>query len=337
MGMTVAEIKAEISKFDRQAQAAFLTMFEVKAKKILDKFGRVMTTVPSDGPAEKYPFPKATPQLVEYEEGNVPTSEFGAETLTITNKLFGNSISIGRTFFEDIGRMPAAKQQYITNIAGLSVRGANYPVKLAADLLLEEGIFANTLAYDGKKMFATDHAEGANKFAGNNTYTTAQIKVEHEAVLDMFTAHKDPDGEDLLREEAPNELLILVDPAKMMIYAEFYRSVAVPDYGGVAAAIANVLAPDNKGMMRGVDGLGNAVNIVGWSRLRGKAKTFYFDVTDDLPGPAPILHQQRLAPELEFLGAGSDQFTIAEQLTWKLRMRGNLGIGNYNKAALVTK
>lgn len=337
MGLTALEVKAEIAKFDRQARATFLQMFEAKQKQILAKFAKIMQTVPSDGPEEKYPFPRATPQLVEYEEGNVPTSQFGAETHTIKNKLFGNSISIGRTFFEDIGRMPAAKQQYLQHIAGLAIRGVNYPVKLAADLILGEGIFSGVKAYDDKDFFATDHAEGANFFDSNATFTQAQLKTDHNTVLDLFTAHKDPDGEDYLREEAPNELLVICDPQVKMDYAEFYRATMVPDYGGVAATIMSVLAPGNKEMMRGVDSLGNAVNIIGWSRLRDKNATYYFDVTDDLPGPPPIIHQERVAPELEPLGVGTETYVIAEQLVWKLRMRGNLGIGNYNKAVKVDK
>lgn len=340
MALTALEVKAEIQKFDRQAQAGYLSMFEIKKKGILAKFGRVMQTVPSDGPDEKYPFPRATPQLVEYEEGNVPASQFGAETYVIRNRLFGNSISIGRTFFEDIGRMPAAKQQYLAQIAGLATRGVNYPIKLTADLLLAEGVFAGVKAYDNKDFFAADHAEGSNFYDGTAAFTQDALKGDHKQVLDRFSAMVDPDGEDLLREEAPNELLVLCDPEELTAYAELYRAITHPQVFGsntAAAAVHNVLAQENKGMVRGIDGLGHAITVIGWSRLRNKGKTFYFDVTDELPGPPAVVHQERLKPELEMLGVGTDTYTIAEQLVWKVRMRGSMGIGNYCKAVMVDK
>ena len=337
MPATFAEIKANIARFDRQAKPAFLTMFEVRKKEILAKFGQSIQTVPSDGPSEKYPIVKATPNLVEYDEGNVPVSEVGDETTEIANKKFGMSIAIGQDFFSDLDRMPAAKATYLARIAGLGIRAANKPIMLIADMLLKEGAYSNLVAYDGKAITASDHAEGANLIDSNTTYSTAQFATDHDAVLDAWAAQKDPDGHDYLREETPSDIMVLVDPAKLRLYAEFFKAQTIADITGVAAAVANILSPSSEGVARGIDGLGNRVTLIGWTRLRGKSKTFYFDLSNELPGIAPIVWQERQAPKLIMLGDGTEIGEISEQYWWKVKMRGNVGIGDYNKIVEVNK
>ena len=337
---TSLAVKNEIAKFDRQAKAAFFNFFSVKKKAVLARFGPLFEVQPSTGPDEKYPFPRATPQLVEYSEGEVPVSQFSAETLTITNRLFGNSVAIGRTFFEDIDRMPGARAQYLQQVSGLGIRGANYVIKLMADILLAEGIFSGTTAYDGNSLFDTGHSEGSNLFTGGSAVTTAQLTTEHNGAMDLFTAQKDPDGHDFLREESPNAVLLIVDPNELTAYQQFYRATIIPDVGGIAASVINVLAPANANLLQGTTPNGQAATIVGWARFRAKNTTVMVDMSGEIPGPAPIIHQERIAPVLETVGVGditSETFVIAEQSLWKVRMRGMLGIGNYNKIIKIDK
>lgn len=338
MPLTVAEIKANISKFDRQARPSFLNMFEIRRKAILAKFGPAMQTLPSDGPSEKYPVLKATPNLIEYNEGNVPVSGVGdAGPLELVNKKFGMSVAIGQDFFSDLDRMPAAKAQYLAAIAGLGVRAANKPIQLVADLLLKEGDYASTTAWDGNPITSASHVEGSNLVTSNDTFSIVKLGSDHDTALDYFTAQTDPEGHDKLREEAPSNLLVVTDPQHLRLYAEFFKAQIVTDITGVAAAISNVLSPANGDVVRGVDGLGNNVTLVGWSRLRAKKKTFYFDLSGELPGLAPIVWQERMAPKLTMLGDGTEVGEIAEQIWWKVKMRGNVGIGDYNKIVEINK
>jgi phage major head subunit gpT-like protein len=338
MPLTTAEIKANISKFDRQARPAYLDMFEIRRKAILSKFGPALQTLPSDGPSEKYPLIKATPSLVEYDEGNVPVSSIGdGGPYELANKKFGMSVAIGQDFFSDLDRMPAAKAQYLAQIAGLGVRAANKPIQLVADLLLKEGNYASFNAWDGFPITSLSHLEGANLHASNDTYSIVKIGSDHDTALDLFTAQVDPDGHDKLREEAPSDLLVVTDPQHLRVYAEFFKAQMITDITGVAAAISNILSPANAEVARGVDGLGNGVTLVGWSRLRGKKKTFYFDLSNELPGLKPLVWQERMAPKLTMLGDGTEVGEIAEQIWWKVKMRGNVGIGDYNKIVEINK
>lgn len=338
--MTVTlKVKNDIAKFDKQAKAGFFDLYKNKQKNILSKFGALFRTVPSDGPDEKYPHLGATPQLQDYDEGNVPVSTFSGETQTIENKTAGMSVAIGLEFFEDIDRMPGAKQLYLERIAGLAVRAANYKVKLVADALLRTGRFANAVCWDGEALFSASHVNAANIVnTGTSTaYTTAQLKAEHNLLLDLATAQKDPAGEDYLREEAPNNWLMLVDPQTLVDYAQFYRAVQIPSLDGVAAAVMNALAQSNKGAFSGIDGMGNNVMLVGWSRLRDQSQTIAIDLSGDIPGPPPLIDQERIAPRLSNLGFGSDMTEIAEQLLWKVRMRGNFGYGDFTKIFQIDK
>lgn len=339
MPTVTLKVKNDITKFDKQAKSGFFDMYKVKKKTILDKFGALFRTYPSDGPSEKYPHAGATPQLQDYEEGNVPVSELSAETQTIENKTSGMAVAVGLEFFEDIDRMPGAKQMYLEKIQGLSIRAANWKVKLMADAILRTGRFAAAVCWDGEALFSTSHTNASNIIdtGTSNSYTTAQLKAEHNALLDASTAMKDPQGEDYLREEAPNKWLFLVDPQVLTDYAQFYRAMQIPSFDAVAAAVANILAPGNKEMAKGIDGLGNDVYLVGWSRLRDQSMTIALDISGELPGPPPIIDQERIAPALTTLGFGSDMTEVAEQLWWKVRMRGGMGYGDFCKIFKIDK
>ena len=340
MTVSVLAVKNEITKFDKQAKAAFFGMYEQKRKGILDKLKPVMMEVPSDGPEEKYPFMDATPQVVDYEEGNVPVSELGAETQTIVNKLSGRAIAVNRTYFEDIGRMNGARQLLLQRVEGLAMRALNYKVKLFFDALTAANRFSSATCWDGKALYSTTHQGGTNKATGNQAVNMAQLLTEHDLVLKTFGAQQDPTNEDKLREEQPNELLVIVPANVVTRYAQFFKASVSISVDGVAAAVTNVLAEANSGVFRGIDGLGNRVTLIGWTRLNQAAasrKVYYFDISGELPGPPPILDQIRIPATLEFLGTGSDQYVIAEQLFWKVRQRGNLGYADFQKTVEVDK
>lgn len=333
------KVKNDIVLFDKQAKAGFFELYKPVAKKILTKFGGIMRTLPSDGPDEKYPSLGATPQIQDYDEGNVPVSTMSGETQSIENKLAGMGLAIPLTFFEDIDRMKGARSLYLERIAGLSTRAANYKVKLLADILLREGRYTNAVCWDGNPLFSTSHTNASNIIdTGTSTsYTQAQLKLEHAALLVAAANMKDPDGEDLLREEAPDQWLFIVDPQYLPDYAQFYRAINNVSMDAVAAAVTNALAPGNKGIFTGVDGLGNQVTLVGWSRMAGKEQTLAFDVSGMIPGPPPVIDQERIAPEMTHVGVGSDLIAFAEELFWKVRMRGNMGFGDFNKAFQIDK
>ena len=199
--------------------------------------------------------------------------------------------------------------------------------------------FASAVCWDGEALFSDNHTNADNVIdVGTGTaYTTAQLKLEHNQLLDQATAMKDPAGEDFLREEAPNKWLFLVDPQTLIDYAQFYRAVQIPSLDAVAAAVMNVLAPGNKEAVKGIDGLGNDVFLVGWSRLRDQSMTIALDISGELPGPPPIIDQERIAPRLSTLGFGSDMTEVAEQLWWKVRMRGGMGYGDFCKIFKIVK
>ena len=347
-GPTLAE---NIQIFDKQANAKFMQKFALKTQKITAKFAGMVETVDSNGPIERFPMLGATPQLQEYASGDVPIGDLPSWEVTLANKKWGMAIPVDVDYFDDIDRMPGAKSALLKQVAdGLAVRAANYPNKLYADLLLQNGEYSSMTTYDGKAMFANDHDGGDNIVAGTaSAYDVDTLRTEHNTMLSLFSAHKDPKDHDYIREEAPNQLLYLVDPLYLADYATLLRSMSVPGrvhsdgtagsagYAESQAAQGNVLAGRN--MAAGVDGLGNEVTLVGWSRLAGKTKTFVVDLTDDVPGTRAIIHQVRLAPQLMMLGASENNpnYVMGERLIWKVRMRGQVGIGDWQKIILITK
>lgn len=329
----------DLGKFSRQSSAKFVKLLAPKMQRIERKFAGMVMDVPSDGPAEQYPAFGATPQLKEYDEGEVPGAQIDAYDQLVKNRQFGMSISVGRNFFADLNRMPGARAILQDRIAnGLSTRGANYTNVLIAKMLLQSGTYANMTAYDGYALFSASHPGGTNLVSGANDFSQPTLRDEHSAMLDTFAGMKDPDNADFLREEAPNKLIYLVDPQYLADYAMLLRSIYVP--AGVnnsagndvvaAAAVENPMALANNNRMSGIDGLGNETTLIGWSRLRNSGYTFVVDASGEVDGPPALLHQVREAPTLEYLGPSESNpvWVLGEKVTWKVRRRGEIGIGD---------
>jgi len=292
---------------------------------------------------QDYPFFHATPQLVEYDEGQINFAAFGHSTHRVENVMWGRGIAIGRQDFEDMGTNPQAKSAWMQRSTSRALRGPNYLHKIIADLLLGQGNYTSPQSNDSVDLYSDSHATGSNLVdsgdGASSDYTYAQLRTEHELVLGKWADMTDPDGYDLLREETPNTLGVIVDPTKLLAYAELYNATFVPAYDGSGggAGISNVLAQGGVPSAQGVDGLGRQVLIVGWNRFKDKDTVIYCDADPDLTGPPPILHQERVPFQMEMTEVGGDIWVKEERQLWKVRGRGNVAARNHLRLVKVDK
>lgn len=325
------QVKAAIDRFTIETQALFKEHGVQKRQEILGIFEKwkLLERVESTKDSESYPSWRSVGNVVEYDEGGVPFTTLGSDTQTVKNRLFGRGVAVPRTFWEDIGNNPQWKTALQQRIQGLMDRAYNNINRMLIDLILGQNAFSAATDRHGKAIFATDHLSGSNKALAADgvatAYTTTAIETEHDIALDKFTAMTDVDGHDNLRELAPKRLLILVDPRYQRVYQTVYHAAEIGDVrvgtstsdtGGVGT-MGNVLA------MAGEKG-GCDVMIIGWSRLRAKTRAIYVDATNDVPGPCPVVHQERIVPTIEMDGEGSSNYFEKEETRWKVRGRGEL-------------
>ncbi|MGE0706225.1 MAG: Mu-like prophage major head subunit gpT family protein, partial [Vicinamibacterales bacterium] len=152
----------QISKFDRQSKAQFMANYEVRQQTaIMAKLNQILEVIPSDGPEEKFPFFGAVGQIQEFDGASLPMMALGATEHTIENKKWGLGMAVKKDFFNDIGRMPGARERLRNRIAnGLAARAVNYLSLLISKLLKGEAPFNTLVSHDGKSLFSADHAGG---------------------------------------------------------------------------------------------------------------------------------------------------------------------------------
>lgn len=327
-------VKETIDRFDAQAKPAFLGFWQERESLIMSSLGGLVEKTASNGPSERYPFFGAVPSLEEQKGDHTPVFDMGDYEFTVANKTYAGAMAVKRDYFSDIQRMSGALDEMVKHIAGgLARRGQLLVEQKISQVLLEEGEFASLLSPDGVttgffKLAGSGHFKDnvVNKLAGGaGDFTPATLQAEDDLVNELFAVHKDDTG-NFVRGMAPRKRLILCDPKRVRAYSELYRAQTL----GISSA-----APDN--ILRNGGALGMDTEVLGWSFLSGKAKTFYVDTSDDIPGPKGVIWQEREPFELEMLGRGSEHDTINEQIYWKNRGRVGFYMGHPAKVILVTK
>jgi len=83
--------------------------------------------------------------------------------------------------------------------------------------------------------------------------------------------------------------------------------------------------------------MGMQTIVVPWAFLAGQDKTFYVDISDEVPGPRAVVWQERIPFALESMQIGSEHTTLHEQVVYKNRGRVGMFMGHPAKIILAAK
>lgn len=332
------EVSENIARFDKQAKPQFLQFFENRMSLLMSDLGPVVSKEQSDGPSERYPFFGATPLLEEYKGDNYPVFDLSDYETTIANRTYGGAMAVRREYFEDIGRMPGALDSLVNRVSdGLAARGVLLIEKLIADVLLESAPFNAMASPDGQVtgLFQTagsGHFDDniVNELANSSGFDPSTLQSDDDDVNELFATHKDDTG-NFIRSRAPSRKIILCDPKRARAYSELYRAQSL----AIGLGSAGGSAPDN--VLRDGGGMGMRTTVLPWAFLSGQDKTFYVDVSDEVPGPRAVVWQERIPFALESMTIGSEHTTLSEQLFYKNRGRVGFFMGHPAKVILVPK
>ncbi|MFW6162912.1 MAG: Mu-like prophage major head subunit gpT family protein [Planctomycetota bacterium] len=148
---------------------------------------RLMETVPSETGTEQYPVGVLLGDLEEVID-EVTVTQIGAWIQDVANKTFARIVEVRRTHIADdsIGVYRTAVQQ-------LARRATRYPIKLAAQVLLDG--FTDTWV-DGATVYSDSH-EWVGGESWDNLHSLALSATNFETVMEAMETMAGPDGNPL--------------------------------------------------------------------------------------------------------------------------------------------
>jgi phage major head subunit gpT-like protein len=201
------------------------------------------TEVPSSNASEKYGWLGQVAGMREWKDERVPKGLVDHD-YTIANKHWEDSIAVDRDNFED--------DQYgmiYTRVRDLAARAKEHPDELVIDLLVEGD--AND-CYDGKKFFASDHAESADEYTTSQdnalTYdctdhtapTLAELKAAFIAARLALSNFKDGKGK--LVNLRTTGLVVVCNPHIEVTFEELFTAARISGSDNVMKGAAKLMA-----------------------------------------------------------------------------------------------
>lgn len=168
----------------------------------------IATRVRSNGADESYAFMGDVPQMRQWTSEGRKITRLSDVKMTVTNVDYEATIEVNRNTLNDdqVGALPA-------RIRDLAVRGANHPVKLLADTLVNG---TTNTGYDAVAFFHDAHpARGEqtssqdNLLAGTGT-TSAQLKTDLGSAIAAMRKFVDEAKEPFV--ESVDDLLVVAPP-----------------------------------------------------------------------------------------------------------------------------
>jgi len=163
-------------------RAVYLQSFE--AAQNAEQWQRLVMEVPSTTLTETYEWLGSVPKMSEWVDER-KVGDLSEENFSLTNKHFEATVAVDRNALDDnrLGMiLPRVRQ--------LGEEAARYPRELVLDVIKN----GTTLTgYDGKALFASDHAGGDNLLDGTGI-TSATIKADLSSVFGAMREFTDDRG-----------------------------------------------------------------------------------------------------------------------------------------------
>lgn len=342
-------LASNITDFTKQAKGRWGVSWKQASLTLADRLAPVTFTLPSEFGSETLITMGALPPAVEYAEGELPGGGVAATSpYVLTNKLFGNTVRIGRSDWSDMQNNPSLAAMWLEKIAALALTMKNVKAKALKDLIRGVGLYDSSVAskdvnaFDGANFFAGSgtRSMGMNLIDGTTTWDVKTLQEEYDTIISKFLLHKALGIESVesgsqstyIRSSAPDKFLILCPPSKQRVMAQAW--VSMLSGGLFSAASANAA---------GVSTIPNViaqqvgVTIIPVQELETDLDYYVFDISDSVPGEKAIVFVDREEPGIEYLGQGSDTYTLSEVHIWKTRGRFTWGWGNPAMAIKVEK
>lgn len=250
--------------------------------------------VGSDQNIETFPWLGSIPAPSEFtdERKARKVSEY---SMTLENKEYEQTIAIKRALLDD--------ERY-GQLNGMASKMGNKFIKwMDQSIYAKLPAGATALAYDGQYFFDTDHSEG-NSGTQSNKGTSALDATTFAAARAAMLGFKDDQGDPV--GIVPN--LLVVPPALEKTALELVKAVTISTGGtNVQAGLAEVIVSP-------------------W--LTDANNWYLLDVTSD----KPLMLQERIALELGFQGADSEDGFKRNTYNYGSYWRGAFGYGDWRYA-----
>jgi len=297
---------------------------------------RLANTFMSTAASETYAGIGNVPQLREWLGGKQPKG-FTEQSLIITNKDFEATLRI-----KNKDRRRDKTGQLQARIGELAQRALSHDASLLSSLIVNGAGTTVATCYDGKALFADDHAVGASGTIDNNVSvdisalptgdttgshgsTTApsvgEMALSIQAGITTLYTFKDDQGEPA--NEFMSEVIVMV-PASLSAVAQ---AAVASVY--LAQGMSNPIVVGQKSP----SGANLRVDIVVNPRLTWTDKFAVFRA--DAPFK-PFIIQLELAPVLKALAEGSDNEFLNNEVLFSVEKSGNVGLGRFDEAVLIT-
>ena len=263
--------------------------------------------VRSTTPSEQYAWLENQGTLKEVVD-DVEIDAVFDSNLTIDNKTYAKAFGVKLDELEDdqVGGV-------LTRARDLTVKGRLYPT-----VLLFDQIIANPTAYDGVAFFATTHSTGnsgtqSNLLTGTGT-ALADLKTDFDTALQTMLAYNNAEGDPFFETDVNVRPTVLCPTGLFGLFRDLQN-----------ASIINNTTNTIKG----------AFDLVQSPRLNASDSNdwYLFDAGGTMK---PWVLQERVALQLTDNLSGSDALMLQEKVLWKIRWRGAVGPGFWQKMIKTT-
>lgn len=297
---------------------------------------RLANTFTSTAASETYAGIGNVPQLREWLGGKQPKG-FTEQSLVITNKDYEATLRI-----KNKDRRRDKTGQLQARIGELAQRALSHDAALLSTLIVNGAATTYASCYDSKALFADDHSVGSSGTIDNNISvdisalptgdttgshgsTTApsvgEMALSIQAAITALYGFKDDQGEPA--NEFMSEVIVMVPPGLSAVAQASVSSVYMAQ--GMSNPIVLGQKSPSGAMLR--------VDVVVNPRLTWTAQFAVFRA--DAPFK-PLIIQQEVAPVLKALAEGSDNEFMNNEVLFSVEKSGNVGLGRFDEAVLVT-
>ena len=349
--MAALSLANKVSTFTKQAKSAWWVEFNAAQMTLADKLAPAIHVQPSSFGTETYINFSDTPPLEEYDDGVVPVGQITSQSFTLKNRKFGRGLEISRDDFADMGNNPALQAQWLRKVANLGRMAKNKKVAMLLDLIRGTGTYLSTdssrnlTAFDGVAYFSTaGRAMGSNLIDSSTTWDPKTLTSEFDQVMEAFMSHKALGVESIeagssstyLRSLTPDKFIILCPSRYARLLASVWANRLIgATHDTASAGVSEVSSVENQIPMLAKMGV-EIIPVQDIPSSSTGSGYYVFDVSDGM-GEKAIAYQDREAPGLEVLGAGSELFVLSESVFYKVRFRGTYGWGHPARCIRVEK
>lgn len=295
------------------AFANYQTIFQQVLESNPVLYSKFASRIPSTTSEERYAWINDLADMREWESGERQIQDLEANIQALVNKEYERTFRIPRKAFED-----DRYGVYATGVRQLAEAAAQLPDKACFDAMINGKTAPSSTLFDNKAFFATDHpvnTADAGKGTQSNLFTgTALTHANYAAKRASMMKLKAPSGRPL--NIVPD--LLIVPPGLEVTALQIAKGALIASTTGGNAATGgatNVLA-------------GTCDVLVAPRLAADSDTTWYLACTKRVV--KPIIWQERLAPEFQFLNRPTDpNVFLHKEFVFGAYARGAAGYGPY--------